>query len=103
MASTTRTTTLKIAQGHGLSLTRLPQRAKALCSCSSSVLAAVCFACSRAVMPAFLACSLSRRLRTVSLTPPMKAGTSVSATSMVIATTIAAARPSAPTKLTPEM
>lgn len=49
------TATLKMAHGQGLPLTRLPHLAKALCSCSACVFAAVALACSRAETPAFAA------------------------------------------------
>ena len=54
-------------------------------------------------MPALRARSRAYRLRTFPPTAPMNAGTRVSATSMAIATTVAAARPSEPTNVTPAM
>ena len=102
MARTTSTATLATAHGQGRSLTLRPQRAKALCSCCSRVAAAVRDACSCAEMPALRARSRADSARTLFPATPMNAGTRVSAASMVMATTIAAARPSAPTKATPD-
>ncbi len=103
IASTASTATLTMAHGHGRSLTLRPQLANAECSCCSSVAAAVRSASSRDVSPALRALSRDDRARTFALDTPMNAGTRVSAASMVIATTIAAARPSAPTNATSEM
>ena len=65
--------------------------------------AAVCAACCCAVSPSLRARTRDVSARTLSLASPMKAGTRVSAEIMVTTTTSAAAKPSAPTKPTPEM
>ena len=102
MARMIRTATLATAHGHGRSLTLRPQRANALCSCCSWVAAALRAACSWAVMPAFRARNRAASERTLLLATPMNAGTRVSAASIVMATTMAAARPSDPTNATPD-
>ena len=103
MASTMSTATLATAHGQGRPLTIRPHRANALCSCCSCVAAAVSAACSCTVSPAFCARTRAGSARTVSRATPMNAGTRVSAEIIVTTTTIAAARPSDPTKPTPEM
>ena len=103
MASTTSTATLATPHGQGWADTIRPHRANALCSCCSCVAAAVSAACSCADSPSLRAWTRAVRARTPSLASPMKAGTRVSAEIIVTTTTSAAARPSAPTKPTPEM
>ena len=102
MARMIRTATLATAHGHGRSLTLRPQRANALCSCCSWVAAALRAACSCAEIPALRARNRADSDRTLLPATPMNAGTRVSAASIVTATTIAAARPSAPTNATPD-
>ena len=80
-----------IAHGHGRSLTIRPQRAKALCSCAWSGSA-----------PGAPARVRSDRAADPVAGDARNAGTSVSADSIVTATTIAEARPSAPTNGTPD-
>ena len=103
IASTTSTATLSTAHGQGRSLTIRPHRANALRSCCSWVTAAVCAACWRALSPALWARTRAVRARIVCRASPISAGSRVRAEIIVTTTTIAAARPSDPTKPTPEM
>ena len=103
IASTSRSTTLAIAHGQGCALTFRPHRANAEFSCRSRTRSADCLACSPDVSPA--RCARTRADSDLTFWPAtaIRAGPKVSAASMLIATVMAAARPSAPTKATSEM
>ena len=91
IASTSSSRTLPTAHGHGRLLTLRPHRANALFSWVCAASATCAFAAAR-----------SARERTRLRVSDRNAGTRVSAESMVTATTIAEARPSAPTNGTAE-